>query len=93
MYNSLDKQSVKQNTPIVAIGGCGQVFSFHTYININSDIYQLLSVSHNKYCESHPNRGRPQFLAHWGLLSARAVFAHPCYFIYYAIIGFAAMIQ
>ena len=24
MYNSLDKQSVKQNTPIVAIGGCGQ---------------------------------------------------------------------
>ena len=26
MYNSLDKQSVKQNTPIVAIGGCGQGF-------------------------------------------------------------------
>ena len=26
MYNSLDKQSVKQNTPIVAIGGCGQEF-------------------------------------------------------------------
>lgn len=24
MHNSLDKQPVKQNTPIVAIGGCGQ---------------------------------------------------------------------
>jgi hypothetical protein len=31
MYNSLDKQSVKQNTPIVAIGGCGQVGG-HIYI-------------------------------------------------------------
>lgn len=25
MHNNLDKQPVKQNTPIVAIGGCGQV--------------------------------------------------------------------
>ena len=24
MHNNLDKQPVKQNTPIVAIGGCGQ---------------------------------------------------------------------
>lgn len=25
MHNNLDKQPVKQNTPIVAIGGCGQL--------------------------------------------------------------------
>ena len=31
MYNSLDKQSVKQNTPIVAIGGCGQAQIDYTH--------------------------------------------------------------
>ena len=31
MHNNLDKQPVKQNTPIVAIGGCGQVLD-HTPI-------------------------------------------------------------
>lgn len=31
MYNSLDKQSVKQNTPIVAIGGCGQEWKVNMY--------------------------------------------------------------
>lgn len=34
MYNSLDKQSVKQNTPIVAIGGCGQVGEKLIYISL-----------------------------------------------------------
>lgn len=33
MHNNLDKQPVKQNTPIVAIGGCGQD-------NANLDIIQ-----------------------------------------------------
>jgi len=34
MYNSLDKQSVKQNTPIVAIGGCGQERGYRYYDTI-----------------------------------------------------------
>ena len=32
MHNNLDKQPVKQNTPIVAIGGCGQVLTINTII-------------------------------------------------------------
>ena len=34
MHNNLDKQPVKQNTPIVAIGGCGQVLGPYSNYNI-----------------------------------------------------------
>ena len=33
MHNNLDKQPVKQNTPIVAIGGCGQDISHNDMIS------------------------------------------------------------
>ena len=43
MHNNLDKQPVKQNTPIVAIGGCGQDDS---HIFIISNLRQF--VKHNE---------------------------------------------
>ncbi len=47
MYNSLDKQSVKQNTPIVAIGGCGQAAAHKPIIQIS----QIDYLSSSKWCE------------------------------------------
>ena len=41
MHNNLDKQPVKQNTPIVAIGGCGQA-SIFAYYYITSSIIRKL---------------------------------------------------
>ena len=48
MHNNLDKQPVKQNTPIVAIGGCGQEWTtnriiahFTAYVNFT--LYALVS--------------------------------------------------
>ena len=47
MHNNLDKQPVKQNTPIVAIGGCGQVNTHLYIISQNDAISKLFALTHH----------------------------------------------